>query len=137
MGSFDLQKHVQLQHPKNLEQAVNLAIEYTAICNNDFGKTMKPSLTAEDQISAVTSLRPLESNTEKDYEKSIAQILDRLLNEREKAYGSDRSNRPYHNPSAGNRSPSDLGSITLKCNALHYNYFQNHCITLRLQLQGF
>ena len=106
LGSFDLQKHVQLQHPKNLEQAVNLAIEYTAICNNDFGKTMKPSLTAEDQISAVTSLRPLESNTEKDYEKSIAQILDRLLNEREKAYGSDRSNRPYHNPTAGNRSPS-------------------------------
>ena len=32
---------------------------------------------------------------------------------------------------------SDLGSITLKCNALHYNYFQNHCITLQLQLQGF
>ena len=28
---------------------------------------------------------------------------------------------------------ADLGSITLKCNALHYNYFQNHCITLQLQ----
>ena len=25
---------------------------------------------------------------------------------------------------------SDLGSITLKCNALHYNYFQNHYITI-------
>ena len=30
---------------------------------------------------------------------------------------------------------ADLCSITLKCNSLHYNYFQNHCITLQLQLQ--
>ena len=67
---------------------------------------MKPSLTVEDQISAVTSLRPLESNSEKDNEKSIAQILDRLLNEREKAHGSDRSNRPYNSSSGRNRSPS-------------------------------
>ena len=28
---------------------------------------------------------------------------------------------------------TDLCSITLKCNSLHYNYFQNHCITLQLQ----
>ena len=28
--------------------------------------------------------------------------------------------------------PTDLGSITLKCNALHYNYFQNYCIILQL-----
>ena len=35
LGSFDLQKYVQLQHPKDLEQAVNLALEYTNICSND------------------------------------------------------------------------------------------------------
>ena len=29
--------------------------------------------------------------------------------------------------------PADLGSITLKCNALHYNYFQNYCIILQLR----
>ena len=27
---------------------------------------------------------------------------------------------------------AELGSITLKCNALHYNYFQNHCITITI-----
>ena len=29
----------------------------------------------------------------------------------------------------------DLGSTSLKCNSLHYNHYQKHCITL--QLQGF
>ena len=76
---------------------MNLAIVYTAFWQNN---------EVEDQILAVFSLRPLESNMEKDYEKSIAQILDRLLNEREKAQGSDRSNRPYNNSLARNRSPS-------------------------------
>ena len=36
-----------------------------------------------------------------------------------------------------NALQTDLGSITLKCNALHYNYFQKPYITLQLQLQGF
>ena len=44
LGSVDLQKQVQLQHPKNLEQAVNFAIEFMAICNNDFGKTMNKNI---------------------------------------------------------------------------------------------
>ena len=32
---------------------------------------------------------------------------------------------------------TDLGSITLKCNSLHYNYFQSCCIILQLQLLSF
>lgn len=58
LGSLDLQKHVQLQHPKSLDQAVNLALEYTAICNINSDKVMKPSLLT-DKITAVTSLSHL------------------------------------------------------------------------------
>ena len=106
LGSFDLQKHVQLQHPKNLEQAVNLALEYTNICSNDLGKVLKPSLDNVDKDTAVTSLRPLDSCTGQDYEKSIAQILDRLLKDRERESRVDKSNRSYVNSHQRARSPS-------------------------------
>ena len=109
LGSFDLQKHVQLQHPKNLEQAVNLALEYTAICNVNLDKVMKPSLldsNEEDKVTAVTSLRPLDTYSGEDYEKSITQIIEKVLDRREKVSGVDESNKPYVSTSQRVRSPS-------------------------------
>ena len=117
LGSLDLQKHVQLQHPKNLDQAVNLALEYTAICNVNSNKVMKPSLLDSDdtdKITAVTSLKPLESNLSVDYEKSMTQIfqkvldksLEKVLDKRESNLGADNSNS-YHGISTQRaRSPS-------------------------------
>ena len=32
---------------------------------------------------------------------------------------------------------TDMGSITFKCNSLHDNYYQNHCITLHYNYRGF
>ena len=32
---------------------------------------------------------------------------------------------------------ADLGSITLKCNALHYNYFQNLALHYNYNYRGF
>ena len=67
---------------------------------------MKPSLDDVDKVTAVTSLRPLDSCTGQDYEKSIAQILDRLLKDREKESRVDKSNRSYVNSHQRARSPS-------------------------------
>ncbi|MEW8547224.1 MAG: hypothetical protein AB2693_27250 [Candidatus Thiodiazotropha sp.] len=117
LGSLDLQKHVQLQHPKNLDQAVNLALEYTAICNVNTNKVMKPSLLdsdGTDKITAVTSLKPLESNSSEDYEKSMIQIfqkvldksLDKVLDKQESISGADKSSSYYGNSSQRVRSPS-------------------------------
>ena len=70
LGCPELQKFVQFQHPKTLEAAINLAIEYTAFMGN-LVKVMKPSLDNEGELTAAineleshitTSLRPLEFN---------------------------------------------------------------------------
>lgn len=116
LGSLDLQKHVQLQHPKNLDQAVNLALEYTAICNINSNKVMKPSLLESDEtdkISAVASLKPLHSNSSEDYEKSMTQIfqkfldesLEKVLDKRECTSGIDKSSS-YHENSTTRERPS-------------------------------
>ena len=60
LGSLDL---VQLQHPKHLDHAVNLALKYTAICNINPDKVTKPSLldlNENDKTNAITSIQPLE-----------------------------------------------------------------------------
>ena len=109
LGSFDLQKHVQLQHLKNLVQAVNLALEYTAICNVNLDKVMKSSLldsNEEDKVTAVTSLRPLDTYSGEDYEKYITQIIEKSLDKREKVSGVDKSKKPYVSTSQRVRSPS-------------------------------
>lgn len=117
LGSLDLQKHVQLQHPKNLDQAVNLASEYTAICNINSNKVMKPSLLESDEtdkITAVTSLKPLDSNSSVDYEKSMTQIfqkvldesLEKVLDKRECTSGKDKSSSYRGNSTKRERSPS-------------------------------
>ena len=49
LGCPELQIFVQFQHPKTLEAAINLAIEYTAFMGN-LVKVMKPSLDNEGEI---------------------------------------------------------------------------------------
>ena len=77
LGSPELQKFVQFQHPKTLEAAINLAIEYTAFVGN-LDKVMKPSLDNEGEITATineleshrtTSLCPLEFNSKCNQER--------------------------------------------------------------------
>ena len=46
LGSIELQKHVQFHHPKTLEAAINLAMEYTAFVGN-VDKVVKPQLDKE------------------------------------------------------------------------------------------
>lgn len=117
LGSLDLQKHVQLQHPKNLDQAVKAALEYTAICNINSNKVMKPSLLESDEtdkISAVASLKPLHSNASEDYEKSMTQIfqnvldesLEKVLDKRECTSGIDKSSSYHGNSAKRERFPS-------------------------------
>ena len=55
LGSFYLQKHVQLQHPRNLEHAVNLALEYMAVCNFN-SKSVMICSDNSDKFTAVSSL---------------------------------------------------------------------------------
>ena len=88
LGSPELQKFVQFQHPKTLEAAINLAIEYTAFVGN-LDKVMKPSLDNEGEITATvneleshrtTSLRPLEFNsnvTRNELEQTIEGIVSK------------------------------------------------------------
>ena len=115
LGSLDLQKHVQLQHPKNLDHAVNLALEYTAICNINPDKVTKPSLldsNENDKTNAITSLQPLESSPAIDCEKSMTKFFQKVLDKslenvlKENTSGGDKSNN-YHDSLAQNvRSPS-------------------------------
>ena len=88
LGSPELQKFVQFQHPKTLEAAINLAIEYTAFVGN-LDKVMKPSLDNEGEITATineleshrtTSLRSLEFNsnvTRNELEQTIEGIVSK------------------------------------------------------------
>ena len=84
LGSPELQKFVQFQHPKTLEAAINLAIEYTAFVGN-LDKVMKPSLDNEGEINELeshrtTSLRPLEFNsnvTRNELEQTIKGIVSK------------------------------------------------------------
>ena len=72
-------------------------------------KVMKPSLldsNEEDKVTAVTSLRPLDAYSGEDYEKSITQIIEKILDRRQKVSGVDESNKPYVSTSQRVRSPS-------------------------------
>lgn len=58
LGCFELQKHVQFHHPKTLEQAINLATEYTAMCKN-LDRITKPNLSEERDTTNIVDQRPL------------------------------------------------------------------------------
>ena len=90
LGSLELEKHVQFHHPKTLDEAINLAMEYTSVCGN-LDKTLKPPLektctldTNPDKATTVTSLTPLPLQTsfsEADLERIISQITDKKFAE--------------------------------------------------------
>ena len=101
LGSVELQKHVQFHHPKTLEAAINLAIEYTAVVGS-VDKITKPNLveareatatiTQLESQPAIASLRPMEfkpSFSLQDLEQAVGQIVvkefkdlaDKLINE--------------------------------------------------------
>ena len=79
---------MQFHHPKTLEAAINLAIEYTAFMGN-LDKVMKPSLDNEGEITATinkleshrtTSLCPLQFNsnvTRNELEHTIEGIVSK------------------------------------------------------------
>ena len=81
LGSLELEKHVQFHHPKTLDEAINLAMEYTSVCGY-LDKTIKPPLdktctldTDTDKATTVTSLTPLPLQTafsEADLERIIS-----------------------------------------------------------------
>ena len=89
LGCLELQKHVQFHHPKTLEQAINLATEYKAVCKN-LDKIVKPALTEPGETTSssqietaptVTSLRQIEkpSFTLDDLEKVVKRVVEQTL----------------------------------------------------------
>ena len=62
LGSTELQKFVQFQHPKTLEAAINLAIEYTAFVGN-LDKIVKPALDKEGEVTSIVNELELQTKT--------------------------------------------------------------------------
>ena len=105
LGAVELQKFVQFQHPKTLETAINLAIEYTAFVGN-LDKITKPALDTSGEItcnvetheqSKVASLRPIDSSSnfskselEQTVEGVVSKKWEKLENQIEKILESIR-----------------------------------------------
>ena len=134
LGSTELQKFVQFQHPKTLEAAINLAIEYTAFVGN-LDKIVKPALDKEGEVTSIvnelelqtktTSLRPLEYTqnfSRKDLEQTVEEVITKKWKKIENQIGQileamkiqqnmdsnprNTSNRESVNLSPRGRSPS-------------------------------
>ena len=117
MGSLELEKDVQFNHPKTLNEAINLAMEYTSVCVN-LDKTLKPPLdktctldTDTDEATTVTSLTPLPLQTffsKANLERIISQITDKKFAElglNKRADNSSNGQLRGRSPIRRNNSP--------------------------------
>lgn len=136
LGSVELQKFVQFQHPKTLEAAINLAIEYTAFVGN-LDKIVKPPLDKEGEVTStindsepksLTSLRPLElwqNFSKQDLEKTIEEIVSKKLEKLESQIGNIMST--LNNSKMGGNlqtSNQNQGSYTSNQNQGSYTSLQ-------------
>ena len=124
LGSLELEKHVQFHHPKTLDEAINLAMEYTSVCGN-LDKTLKPPLektctldTNTDNATTFSSLTllPLQTSlSEADLERIISQIIDKKFVELGLSKRADNSSNVQlrgRSPIRQNNSPVSRGSLT-------------------------
>lgn len=123
LGSIELQKHVQFHHPKTLEAAINLAMEYTAFVGN-VDKVVKPQLNKEGEITStvtkleshdISSLRPLEFKPNfslKDMEQAIDQIVTRKLDSLTDKLLQGMQDKLAHMPTGNTSTHRDQGNTT-------------------------
>ena len=113
LGSFELQKHVQFHHPKTLEQAINLATEYVAMCKN-LDRIEKPSLVEEREVTQtepeqrnnqMNSLRPMSQQQANFDIETLETIIKRVVQQslKELNLPEQSENRPNNNKGFNNR----------------------------------
>jgi hypothetical protein len=91
LGNFELQKHVQFQHPITLDMAISSAVEYCAL-QGSLDKILKPieeeysrGATHSPADQLVSFLRPLNMKTDcslEDLQQMLLSLLDQKMGQK-------------------------------------------------------
>ena len=94
LQNIDMQKHIQFQHPKNVNEAISAAVEYDAFETSNLDKIKKP-INAEVQS---IQYKPYTNNTEMETLKNeMAEIKSLLKQNQNTSTNTENVNRNPHN----------------------------------------